>query len=65
MPTEPKQCQAKIYGGDQMHCQRCDLTWDINDPYPPLCKSLEELQPTPHKKQRTGKAKSFIRWFIK
>jgi hypothetical protein len=29
-------CQARRYS-DQMHCGRCGLTWDINDPEPPTC----------------------------
>ena len=29
-------CQARRYS-DQMHCAKCRLAWDVNDPDPPLC----------------------------
>jgi hypothetical protein len=29
-------CQARQYS-DQKYCDRCGLTWDMNDPEPPKC----------------------------
>lgn len=29
-------CEARQHG-DQMHCERCRLVWDVIDPYPPQC----------------------------
>lgn len=29
-------CQARRYS-DEMHCTKCHLRWDVNDPEPPLC----------------------------
>lgn len=29
-------CQARQYS-DEMHCPRCRLRWDTNDPEPPVC----------------------------
>lgn len=29
-------CQARRYS-DEMHCAKCRLRWDVNDPEPPLC----------------------------
>jgi len=29
-------CQARQYS-DQMHCAKCGLTWDVNDPDAPAC----------------------------
>ena len=36
MPT-PNSCEA-VQMSDQMRCERCDLTWDMNDPDRPECK---------------------------
>jgi hypothetical protein len=33
-------CAARQYS-DQMHCQVCRLTWDMNDPDPPACRRAE------------------------
>lgn len=33
---EPKTCEARRYS-DQMHCARCNITWDMNDSDPPVC----------------------------
>ena len=30
-------CQARQYS-DEMHCARCRLRWDVNDPSPPACQ---------------------------
>jgi len=30
-------CQARQHS-DQMHCAKCRLTWDANDPDPPVCR---------------------------
>ncbi len=35
-------CQARQYS-DQTICTRCDMTWDVNDPEPPNCKTGREL----------------------
>lgn len=32
-----QKCAARKYS-DQMHCSRCALTWDMNDPVPPWCE---------------------------
>ncbi len=36
-------CKAKQYS-DQMVCEVCDLTWDMNDPKPPVCGKEPELK---------------------
>ena len=28
---------------DQKRCERCDLTWDMNDVDPPACLTLREV----------------------
>ena len=35
--TLPPVCMARQFS-DQMHCNRCNLTWDAGDPNPPPCK---------------------------
>lgn len=35
-------CEARQYS-DQKRCERCDLTWDMNDPDPPRCKTADEV----------------------
>lgn len=35
-------CKAKQYN-DEMHCGRCGLVWDVNDPEPPKCLPKEDL----------------------
>lgn len=35
-------CEARQYS-DQMHCKRCDLTWDMNDYDPPECLTPKEI----------------------
>ena len=32
-------CQARQYS-DQKHCERCNLTWDMNDFDPPECLTI-------------------------
>ena len=34
-------CQSRRLGVDQMHCAKCHLVWDFNDPDPPACPSLQ------------------------
>lgn len=34
-----KSCYARQYS-DQMHCHKCGLVWDMNDPDPPSCRSM-------------------------
>lgn len=34
-------CSARQYS-DQMHCGRCALQWDVNDPAPPQCMPAAE-----------------------
>ena len=29
---------------DQKRCERCNLTWDMNDPEPPECLTDQEIQ---------------------
>ena len=41
MSREPKVCQAR-QASDQMTCARCSLTWDVNDPSPPLCPLMKD-----------------------
>lgn len=38
----PKWCQVR-YSNGSLHCDRCGLTWDYNDPEPPTCLTKEEL----------------------
>lgn len=50
--TDMTICYARRLGGDQMRCNVCSLTWDIDDQNPPLCGKLTRvasppLQPTP------------------
>lgn len=33
-------CSAKRYN-DEMVCHRCKLTWDVKDPEPPTCLTVE------------------------
>lgn len=35
-------CKARRQG-DEMHCGRCGLTWDINDENRPRCKTPHEI----------------------
>lgn len=35
-------CKARQQS-DQKRCERCDLTWDMNDPDPPKCLTNYEL----------------------
>ena len=35
-------CQARQQS-DQKRCERCDLTWDMNDPDPPECKTPHDI----------------------
>ena len=32
-------CQARVLG-DQYHCDRCGVVWDINDQDPPDCRTV-------------------------
>lgn len=34
--TKPPGCKARQYS-DQMSCADCSVTWDVNDPEPPMC----------------------------
>lgn len=34
-------CKAIQYS-DQMSCADCALAWDVNDPEPPACRTLDE-----------------------
>lgn len=38
-----KGCSAKQFS-DQMVCSTCELTWDVNDPEPPVCNPLRVLE---------------------
>jgi len=33
-------CKARQYS-DQMYCGHCGVTWDVNDPDPPVCSTKE------------------------
>lgn len=35
-----KICEARQYG-DEMVCNRCKYAWDVNDPEPPECSTIE------------------------
>lgn len=35
-------CEAKQYS-DQMHCEHCNLSWDMNDPWSPDCAKIEQV----------------------
>lgn len=37
-------CKAIQYS-DEMHCAKCNLRWDTNDPEPPPCKQDDEALP--------------------
>lgn len=49
-----KRCKAIQYS-DQMRCNTCNLTWDVNDPDPPKCKSREELTLKPCGERNQGR----------
>ena len=36
-------CQARVRG-DQYHCDRCGLVWDISDLDPPDCQTVFQVQ---------------------
>lgn len=36
-------CAARQYS-DQMHCGKCGLTWDMNDPEPPRCVTVADKE---------------------
>lgn len=36
-------CAARQYS-DQMHCAKCGLTWDMNDPEPPKCVTVADRE---------------------
>lgn len=38
----PKTCEARQYS-DQMLCAKCGLIWDMNDPDPPPCRTVNEV----------------------
>lgn len=40
-------CHARQYS-DQMHCGRCGLQWDVNDPDPPACLTDEAIVAKKH-----------------
>ena len=35
-------CKARQYS-DQKRCERCNLTWDMNDDDPPKCLTTHEI----------------------
>lgn len=35
-------CKARQYS-DQMMCGYCGLQWDVNDPDPPLCQTVNKI----------------------
>ena len=37
-----KTCDA-IQHSDQMVCETCNISWDVNDQHPPFCKPAKEL----------------------
>lgn len=37
-------CKARQYS-DQMSCAACGLTWDVNDPEPPICPQAARPDP--------------------
>lgn len=32
-----KTCEARHQGGNEYRCNRCNFTWDADDPEPPEC----------------------------
>ena len=36
-------CAAKHQGGNEYRCDRCNFTWDTDDPEPPKCKTDVEV----------------------
>ncbi len=38
--STPSECKA-ITRGTENHCDRCGFVWDIDDPDPPECKTLD------------------------
>ena len=38
MNKTKQQCEARQYS-DMMHCKKCGLAWDMNDPDEPACGS--------------------------
>jgi len=43
MPGYNGPCKARQYS-DEMHCGRCGLVWDVNDPEPPTCATDQQLK---------------------
>lgn len=43
MTDRPRECKARQHS-DQKHCDRCGLVWDMNDPEPPECKTVAEIE---------------------
>lgn len=41
-------CKAIQYS-DQMNCTRCNLVWDADDPYPPICRTEKEVSTMSYK----------------
>lgn len=39
---KPADCQARQYGSE-MHCAKCGLVWDTNDPEPPECQTDRQI----------------------
>lgn len=37
-------CQARQFS-DQMHCSKCGLAWDVNDPDRPACLTVKRHSP--------------------
>ena len=61
--SKVQNCEARVYG-DEWHCSKCGLCWDINDGDQPDCKpitsqvtrSTPNRQPiTTHPKENTGR----------
>lgn len=48
-----RECEARQYS-DQMHCKKCNLTWDMNDLDPPKCKEEKEESEEIRKARKNG-----------
>lgn len=55
--SRPTACAARQGADQQMHCIRCGLVWDLDDPEPPTCRDTPPPKPKV-KKPRKGRARN-------
>ena len=53
--TKRAGCTARQYS-DQMQCGQCGLCWDVNDPGPPACVSVNTVLNSTGKSNKKSKA---------